>query len=567
MNALNLKLIMEVVDKITSPIRGITARFQSMMKSMSASVGQLAERMDKIGKKTAEIGGFLTSRLTLPIVGAGALSVRAAGQVEDLVAQFEHLAGGTDKAAVFVKSLQGYIDKFGLGEVEAAANKLRMAGYGLDEIRSRMGFLGDVAAGSRSSIAALTEQYLALRKAGKVSDGDLDALKNANIPIVQELAKQLGRTDQQIINMAAHGKITFEQYRSAMVGLTQQGGEFYNAMEKQGKRINGFVKEISNSLKMEFAALGSELWEKLNIADKLTSIKEAIRGLITGFLALPDGVKSTITWFVLIAAAIGPVVMVVGQITVGIAGLLFVLAKLPLAFAGIISAVTSAIKLFKTLTLLMTANPFGLIILGITALVAAGYMLVKHWDSVKAFFGKLWEGMKAIFTAGLNIVLTLLQPFTFLPSLLIENWGGITGFFSGLWDGISGAFKAGVNVVLGIIQPVIDVVKWLIDGLGKIGRIVGSRINQGWEHLKEGEQSAASADPVHNTMPGRGGASRTQVAVAPAMSRPGATKVDAGGTIRIQIDQNNRARVVETKSNDSRVQFQPANTGQLMGGF
>lgn len=39
----------------------------------------------------------------------------------------------------------------------------------------------------------------------------------------------------------------------------------------------------------------------------------------------------------------------------------------------------------------MNANPIGLVILGIAALIAAGYLLVKNWDTVKGWFSTLWN--------------------------------------------------------------------------------------------------------------------------------------------------------------------------------
>lgn len=61
----------------------------------------------------------------------------------------------------------------------------------------------------------------------------------------------------------------------------------------------------------------------------------------------------------------------------------------------------------------MTANPIGLVIVGIAALVAAGYWLWSNWDVVKAWFVSLWDdptvtlqqfvdGIKAKFESTLN---------------------------------------------------------------------------------------------------------------------------------------------------------------------
>ena len=47
----------------------------------------------------------------------------------------------------------------------------------------------------------------------------------------------------------------------------------------------------------------------------------------------------------------------------------------------------------------MTANPIGLIVAAIVAVIAAGVALYMHWDTVKAKFVEVWEGIKNWFTS------------------------------------------------------------------------------------------------------------------------------------------------------------------------
>lgn len=531
MSALNLKMILEAVDKITAPVRNITTKIRTMMKTAVVAVGELADRMDKIGKKAAEIGGFLTARLTLPIVGMGALSIRSAGQVEELSMQLEHLAGGADEARKYVHSLQKYIDQFGLADVGDSVKALETAGYTIDEINGRMATLSNLAAGSKAPLAALTEQYIDLRKAGKVSDGDLSTMMKANIPIVQELAKQLGKTDKQIWNMAANGQISFKQYRHAIEGLTSEGGRFGDAMEKRGRSINGVFTAMKNSLGGVMAELGDSLWADLKSADKIKAITEAVRGAVKWFLTLPTGMKSFVTWTVLIIAAVGPLILIVGQLIVGLAGLMLVWSKVALVFGGILGPIAAVYKGLKwlllgagrvvmmlptliagvrALGLAFISNPIGLFITAVVALGAAAYLLIKHWDKVKAFFTTLWEVLK-------------------------------------------GAFKEGVDSVLSYLQPLIDAVNQVIGGLSQIGQSVGKKLSGAWEHLTGDDAGASDM----GTAPGG--------VVAAPVRAGGKNKVDAGGTIKIEIAQDGKARVAQAQTNDSRMQFRAADTGALMG--
>lgn len=79
-----------------------------------------------------------------------------------------------------------------------------------------------------------------------------------------------------------------------------------------------------------------------------------------------------------------------------------------LASAIAIKAVTAAQWLWNAA---MAANPIGLIIMGIAALVAAGIALWKNWDKVKAFFLKAWVSMKIAVLTSVEKILGGLSKF------------------------------------------------------------------------------------------------------------------------------------------------------------
>lgn len=65
-----------------------------------------------------------------------------------------------------------------------------------------------------------------------------------------------------------------------------------------------------------------------------------------------------------------------------------------------ISALSAALKIAKigmiAFNFVMSANPIGLIVIGITALIAAGVALYKNWEPVSQFFKDLWETLKGV---------------------------------------------------------------------------------------------------------------------------------------------------------------------------
>ncbi|TWC12021.1 TP901 family phage tail tape measure protein [Pseudomonas sp. SJZ085] len=102
------------------------------------------------------------------------------------------------------------------------------------------------------------------------------------------------------------------------------------------------------------------------------------------------------------------------------------------------------------LNVALSANPIGLIIIGIMALIAVVVLVVRYWEPLSAFFAGLWESIKAAFVAGWDFIKSLLM---FSPlELLIQLWGPLSGFFSGLWEGIKSVCAAGWDMVKGMLS-------------------------------------------------------------------------------------------------------------------
>ena len=127
----------------------------------------------------------------------------------------------------------------------------------------------------------------------------------------------------------------------------------------------------------------------------------------------------------------------------------------------------------------MNANPIGLIIIAITALVAAFLWLwnncegfrnfwiglwdsilaavgpvldsivqwfkdawawiVNIWNQAKPFFLAIWESIKLIFSV---VVSWFSQQFQAAWNAIKNIWSGVTGFFGGLWSGIKSIFSS-----------------------------------------------------------------------------------------------------------------------------
>lgn len=176
---------------------------------------------------------------------------------------------------------------------------------------------------------------------------------------------------------------------------------------------------------------------------------------------------------------------------------------------GMVEGVVNAIKAFKlandgatisqwALNVAMNANPIGIIITVIAALVAAFVVLWKKCDGFRNFWIKLWSGIKNIASAAWQWIKGVLfsgvyeffvEKFS-APIAAIKNlFNGIIDFFKnifagnweGAWNSIVDIFKSIINLIPTwleyVINGAIDLINGLLKGINWVTGLVGIEIS------------------------------------------------------------------------------------------
>ena len=109
-------------------------------------------------------------------------------------------------------------------------------------------------------------------------------------------------------------------------------------------------------------------------------------------------------------------------------------------------ALTAATTAFGVAMYIAT-GPIGLVVLGLGALAAGGYLLYRNWETVRSFVGDFWDEWGGWITTGLAVV----TPFIGIPLLIWRNWETMTGLASAAWNYFTGLVTSGVI--------------WIVDGV------------------------------------------------------------------------------------------------------
>ena len=237
--------------------------------------------------------------------------------------------------------------------------------------------------------------------------------------------------------------------------------------ETFGAKLTGMIERVKEPL----AEIGKIF---LDIAEPVI----AFAGHIAEVIDLVPGLDMVIAVFVGIMAILGPIITVVGNVVVAF-------SNLSTAFGLISSFVTST--LIPAITGLVTT--FGLPIAIITAVIGAGALLIKNWDTVKETALNLaknistsWDNLKNWTTEKWNSISQSIS--TSVTKLKTDTTNKVTELGNSISQKWTNLKTSSVNLWNSISQSVVTTVNNLkTNAINKVTEL-GNSISQKWNSLK-----------------------------------------------------------------------------------
>lgn len=426
---------------------------ESAFSASEAAAGQAF--LAQAGFKTEQILSALPA--TLNLAAAGGIELAEAADIASNVLtgfglRAEKTGRLTDVMAFTTSSANTNILQLGQA-MKFVAPVARGAGVSLEETSAIIGSLGDAGLQADMAGTALRGSIIGLLKPSNEAVKTLKSLGFAKSDIVNDEGKLVSFTGV-IEKLAAAGATTEDIFSifgqrpgtaiQALVGRLQAEGN--NALRLRVGRTmddsDGSAKKLADT-RMEGlpGALKrvQSAWEAMNLAagesgftaGLVASAESARRFLIWVKNLSPETLK-VVSSLAFWAAATGPVIFGLGSmvrligfssvglvslrtglVRVSVASLAFGRGAAVSALIGLASLRQAAASFALVLTrqvlpavarvgLALLANPVGLAIAGVAALIAAGVALYKNWDKVAAFFGGIWKRIKSSFTDGIG---------------------------------------------------------------------------------------------------------------------------------------------------------------------
>ena len=336
---------------------------------------------------------FMTNPYTLISAGVGAVTALGA-QAEQTSVAFTTLVGSEEKAAGILKQINEFAAKTPYSNLDLVGNAKTMLNFGVeaDKVNGYLRQLGDIAAGDKNKLGSLSLVFGQVASAGKMSGQDLLQFINAGFNPLKELEKMTGKTYAKLQDMMSKGQIGMDAVAAAINHATSAGGAFEGMSDKLSQTVSGKFSTLVGNIQQASV-------------DMFEQIKPIVNDIMDLFLAIVPPIASALKGlFSVVAGIIGFIVrwktelgLLAGVVAVGT--IAFKLHTIAIwALVGVVKVVTAVTKAWEgvqwLLNVALNANPIGVVITAIAALVASVIYCWNKFAGFRAFILTMWTTIK-----------------------------------------------------------------------------------------------------------------------------------------------------------------------------
>lgn len=355
---------MGVAFDVTSEEAGdMMAKWRTAFRMNQTEVVDLADKINYLGNTTAASAPLISDVVTR-IGPLGEVGGVASGEIAALGASMVGAGIQSDVAATGVKNM---ILSLTAGESATKSQIGALQELGLNA--------EDVAQGMQNNAKETILQVLS-------SIQGLDKVKQAAV-----LSNLFGKESLGAIAPLLSNLDGLKENMDKVADSSQYAGSMEKEFSARSQTTANSLKLAENNMRAFKIAIGTGLIPALTpMIGLVTRGTNAISGLAQQFPGAASFIGTAAVSMALFCGAIGALSTLAGSVQTVIVFTQWARE------AGMVTRAWTAIQWAWNAA--MTANPIGLVIVGIAALIAIGYVLYQNWETISNLASTMWEGAK-----------------------------------------------------------------------------------------------------------------------------------------------------------------------------
>lgn len=475
----SIEAIFKGQDRVTKPVSKMETRMRKFLRVTRRGFFRAESAVRKFAVSLLKTSVKFTAA-SAAIIGAAGLAgitfalkmfLTEASKIEDAVAAFDPMLGGAKKAKELVEELNktAATTPFQFENLAGVAKQLLPIMNGdLKKIIKTIRMLGDTAGGNAEKLDTITRGFTKAMLKGKVDMESLNMIGEAGVPIFNDLAAVMGvKVNAAFFKMISAGEVTTKDLTKAFQRMTSEGGIFYQGMIKASATLTGKVSTLKDVFGQTAGAIGMKLLPHakkfVDIATKITSkIKEWVR---VNDKLIEQKVEQGIKKIIEISKKLVEVAKLIVKWTKENKKFIPLILEIIAVIGILIPTMTALAAVITIVNVLMTANPIGLIIVAIAALITGVIVLIRHWETVKDAFRDM-NPILIILLGPIGLLIKAIQVIQDNMPGLIKAWETFKNVMVGVWNVLKEVFTIATMLMSGPIQAfkAIDRIKSLFGG-------------------------------------------------------------------------------------------------------
>ncbi|MBN9739552.1 hypothetical protein DMP23_00270 [Amycolatopsis sp. A1MSW2902] len=476
-------------DKIVSGTAPLVSGIGSVAGSFATMARQASTAAGVLNLLPVAVNGIAAAAGVLPLAVAGGFALAGAMIAAKL---------GADGAKAAFKQLDPQLNTLKSGVSASFKDALLPAVHNLQTLlpKTETGFRS--VATAMGGVVTKVTSYLATAKGtaqvNQILDGTSRLIQNLGsffapviaaflqigavaMPILVQLTGGLGAAGERFrafVQQAAESGQLQEWSRSAIAGfqsffaVIKDLAAIFNAVVgaimDAGGGLGGFLGPLIKTVR-EFleSAQGHDtlvaFFESLNsVAGSVSKVVGALLAAIAP--AIPPLAAAFASLASTLSTMLVPVIQFLAPVLQNIANFI---AQNTSWIAPLVVALGLWAAAQWVLNAAMDANPIGLVIIAIGALIAIVATIITYWEPIKTFFVDLWNTVKdAVAAAAQWIWQRLVDAWNFIKGV----WSGVGDFFAGLWEGVKQRASTIWEFIKGVFSGAWDRIKSVWSGVG-----------------------------------------------------------------------------------------------------
>lgn len=176
---------------------------------------------------------------------------------------------------------------FGVMDLNQYAKQLSAYSIPYNELYDTMKRLADISAGVGVDMGRIILAFGQIKAAKFLKGTELRQLTEANIPMVDKLAERFSKLEGRIVSagevldMISKKKVTFEDVKDVLWGLTDDGGMFHNMQEVLSESVKSKWKNLADAIDIMLGDIAESMGSTLKwTAESLTTLAQNWKELV-----------------------------------------------------------------------------------------------------------------------------------------------------------------------------------------------------------------------------------------------------------------------------------------------